>query len=160
MSSPQPTRLNSFLGYALLCGAGIVVAVLTRRLGLWHGDAPGPGLYPFILSCGMVLIGVFGMIAAVFRSSPGTITPGISSGGRLRIAVYLISLLVYAALINVIGFYLATALVLLVILKFVERLDWIVVLAAIAVIVIIAYLIFTLGFGVSFPSGILWGYLL
>jgi hypothetical protein len=160
MSNPQPTRLNSFLGYALLCGAGIVVVVMARRLGLWHGDVPGPGLYPFFVSCGMVLIGVIGMIAAMLRSSPGTITPGTSPAGRLRIAVYLISLLAYAALLNVIGFYLATALVLLVILKFVERLDWIVVLAAIAGIVIVVYLIFTLGFGVSFPTGSLWRNLL
>jgi hypothetical protein len=108
----------------------------------------------------MVLIGVIGMIAAMLRSSPGTITPGTSPAGRLRIAVYLISLLAYAALLNVIGFYLATALVLLVILKFVERLDWIVVLAAIAGIVIVVYLIFTLGFGVSFPTGSLWRNLL
>jgi putative tricarboxylic transport membrane protein len=152
----QPTRLSSSLSYLLLSVAGVVAVVMALQLGLWRDGSPGPGLFPFLVSCAMVVLGAIGIVTAMLRDHRGKAGPAVPVQGWLRVAIYMIALLVYAGSIEYIGFYVATTLVLAVILTAAENLSWRITLPVIAGTLIFVNVVFVRWLDVYFPSGSLW----
>ncbi len=158
----QATRFGSLISLALLCVAGVIAIVMALRLGLWRDGSPGPGLFPFLASAGIVLLSGIGIIAAVLRPDAPADQPAvaISMQGIRRIAVYMAALIGYAFLLEPLGFYATTALALFVILKLAEGLRWRIVAPLILGALLFTHLLFERALGVYFPKGNLWDFFL
>jgi putative tricarboxylic transport membrane protein len=155
----QATRLSRLISLVLLCGAGVVAIVMALRLGLWRDGSPGPGLFPFFASVGIVTLSAAGMMIAFLPArapAPQEVAPGLDRRGIRRVAFYVVTLLGYALLLEVLGFYVATTLALLLILWLAERLSWWVIGPLIAGALIFTHLLFARWLGVYFPGGWLW----
>jgi hypothetical protein len=133
-----------------------VAVIMAMQLGLWRDGSPGPGLFPFFVSCGMVILGVLGIFFALLRGQPGEAGPAVAFQGRLRVAIYMIALLLYAGSIEYIGFYVATTVILAVILMAAEGRSWRIALPVIAGTLVFVNVVFDRWLDVYFPSGSLW----
>ena len=83
-------------------------------------------------------------------------TAGIHARGVWRVAIYVATLIGYALLLEPLGFYAATALVLFAILRLAERLQWRTVLPLILGALLFTHLLFARWLGVYFPKGSFW----
>jgi hypothetical protein len=156
----QASRLGTSISLVLLCGCGIIAIVMALRLGLWRDGSPGPGLFPFVASVGIVSLSGLGMIGKLL--GPGLAASGNRAALTLpraalwRIGIYMLALAGYAVLLEVLGFYATTVLVLFVILKLAERLSWRLTMPLILGALLFTHLLFAWGLGVYFPRGTLW----
>ena len=156
----QVTRFGNLASLALLCGAGIIAIAMALKLGVWRDGSPGPGLFPFLASVGIVSLSAIGMATAAWRlrqvAGQGDTAAGLNRQGLLRVAVYTAALLGYALLLETLGFYVTTVLVLFVILKLAERLSWRIVVPVILGALVFTYLLFQRALGVYFAKGSVW----
>lgn len=98
---------------------GVVGALLSWQLGVGDLADPGAGLWPFIVSVGMVAIGLALVATAVHDTSTERFTRG-TTGTLIGAA----SLVAYAALIENIGFEISTVLLAVVWLKVIGSETW------------------------------------
>ena len=128
---------------------GIVAMLRARDLSLGQLDAPGPGLWPFLVA------GLLTLTAAVllFIDDPADYEPW--TRGTAGIALGLLSLGIFILLFQEIGFIVPAVLMLLLWLRLFAREPWrwAVPLAVIGAVVF--HLIFVEALGVPFPDDIL-----
>lgn len=163
---------------ALLVGG--YFAYKSTQLPLFQNGIPGPGLYPLVVASGLVLCGVLLVIASFvkhYRSRDATATAGArhadgsdfveileetaetadpmektSAAGVGRATLVWIILLVSVILLEVIGFYLAMALLFALLLLGVERRPTVGSFAVILLIPAVGYLLFEVLLGLSLPG--------
>ena len=133
----------------LLLAVGVVAVIGSRGLGLGELTAPGPGLWPFIVS--LLLTGT--AAALVLLDPAEDYEPW--TRGTVRIIAGLVSLGVFILLFQTLGFVVAAFLMLLLWLRVFggESWRWSVGLAAGGAAVL--YLLFVEALGVPFPDGLL-----
>ena len=136
-------------------GLSVFVMIFSYRMGLGGFHNPGPGLMPFLLGVFLLPISLYLLIRSAFRKGEGIEAPN-EEGGQTnyrQIGLILISLFVYAFLLERLGFLITTFIFLVLLFRSVGN-RWITVLGASVVTVLAAYFVFTF-FGVRFPQGIL-----
>ena len=130
---------------------GAVAMLRARELSLGQLDAPGPGLWPFIVAGLLTLTA----LVLLFIDDPADYEPW--TRGTAGIALGLVSLGVFIVLFQEIGFLVPAVLMLLFWLRLFARepWKWAVPLAVIGAVVF--HLVFVEALGVPFPDDIVLG---
>ena len=129
---------------------------LTQARGLRFGSivSPGPGFFPLCLAGAFSLVGL-GLLVTAFRTPPGAAArpaAGVAAG-RFKIVGMLVSLLVYALVLEPAGFPLATFALLLLFFKALQRQRWLVALGGSLATSLAMYVVFKIWIGVNLPAG-------
>jgi len=132
---------------------GVLVSIESYRLGLGTVHRPGPGFLFFY-------IGIFVSIMALIILTRAWVTKKIETqkifgGHPIRKAVYvLVSIFLYAMLMEPLGFIPVTFLLFLFILGFVEKKPWVAAFVTSIAVTVAAYLIFETALQSQLPKGI------
>ncbi|TNB76643.1 tripartite tricarboxylate transporter TctB family protein [Arthrobacter sp. BB-1] len=108
------------VGIGAFAAVGAYVLVTSIDLGLWTSLGPGPGLFPFAMGAVLAAMAVVWLLQELRR--PSEATEGVDRG--LVIAVVL-SLVILAAVMDLLGFQLSMFLFLLYHLKLRGRRTWV-----------------------------------
>ncbi len=141
----------------LLMVIGLVFCLFSVKVGLGRVKDPGPGLIPFVSGC--VLIGL-SLCTMLFEAKPGGEKDGKARpdkiGVRLGLPVLvLICLLIYALLMETLGFLMSTFFFLTFLFKMSEKRSWKVALAASILTTASSYALFGYLLEVGLPEGFL-----
>ena len=139
-------------------GLAFVICLESIRIGPGALSNPGPGFVPLI--CGLVM-GIIGLIVFIstYKSSPleGKVALWGPDTRWRDMILTTISLIIYALLIDFLGFHLITLLWMIFICRWVGSMGWMTTFLISAVTIISSYLIFSYYLGIRFPLGIIWG---
>ena len=139
----------------LLLGA---VAALVEGRGLPFGTvaAPGPGFFPRALAAGLAGVAALLLVGAVMAGRAAA-PPAAVPGGRTRLAGVVIALFVFTAVLDHLGFVVATFLLMAALFRVVERHRWTTVVAESAAAAVVSHVGFKIWLGVRLPPGP-WGF--
>ncbi len=125
-------------------------------LGLRGITGPGPGLMPFLVGLLLFLTAVYLLVSSLFSKKKDEIRPGgQSKASPWKTGLAVISLLVYALLMEMLGFVITTTLLLIALFKGMGTKKWSSVLIASVLTSLITYFGFTY-LRLRLPAGILW----
>lgn len=129
---------------------------LTQARGLRFGSvvAPGPGFFPLCLAAALCLTSIALLIHAL-RAPPAGAPPTPGGVRRFAVAGTLAALLVYALVLERLGFLLATLGLLLFFFKALQRQSWPVAVGGSLATSLLTYLVFRIWLGVNLPGGLL-----
>jgi putative tricarboxylic transport membrane protein len=138
---------------AVLLGFGLFA--LTQARGLRFGSvvAPGPGFFPLCLAAALCLTSIALLIHAL-RAAPAGALPTPGGIRRFAVAGTLASLLVYALVLERLGFLLATLGLLVFFFKALQRQSWLVAAGGSLATSLLTYLVFRVWLGVNLPGGL------
>ena len=130
----------------MVIGVGLGAVILSLVMGLGTPDKPQPGLWPFIISCVMVALGLFQLIAGRNNTDAEKFT-------RMSTAPLtgLVTLAAMVALMPLIGFELPALVLCVIWMRFLGGETWRSTLVVSASVVIAFYGIFVLALGTSIP---------
>jgi putative tricarboxylic transport membrane protein len=140
------------LGSLILVIFAFLVCYLSAKLSLWGADGPGDGLFPFMSGLLLGLCGLFlfakGLLKTRTTKEPGEID-------KRKLFVYILALLTYAVVFNWLGFFLATFLYILIMLKVLEKGTWKSSLFVSSLVTGVLFVVFYVFLDVPLPFGIL-----
>jgi putative tricarboxylic transport membrane protein len=136
----------------------LVAAMESYRLGLGHLHAPQAGFLPFVAS---LLLGALSV--SLLITTPRTTRSGSEGNEDVTFNVHqipkvlyaLVSLFLYGLLLEVLGFLVASVLLMTFLLRVIEPQKWYVVTFGAILIPVCALLLFERGLGVVLPKGVL-----
>jgi hypothetical protein len=138
---------------AALLAFGLFALGQAARLRFGTVVAPGPGFFPLCLAVLLCLAGV-GLLVRALRAAPAGPPP---ASGRLRpltVAATLGALLVYALVLERLGFLLATFGLLLFFFRALQHHRWAVAVGGSAGTAIVTWVVFRIWLGVNLPGGL------
>ncbi|MFY9636737.1 MAG: tripartite tricarboxylate transporter TctB family protein [Cellulosimicrobium cellulans] len=143
---PAAGALANAASSLVVIGVGTGAAVLAIVMGLGTPAAPQPGLWPFIISCVMVALGLFQLIAGRHNRDAEKFT-------RMSAAPLtgLVTLAATVALMPLIGFEIPALVLCVIWMRFLGGETWRSTLVVSASVVIAFYGIFVLALGTSVP---------
>ena len=143
---PAAGALANAASSLVVLGVGIAAVVLSVAMGLGTPASPQPGLWPFIISCVMVALGLFQLIAGRHNRDAEKFT-------RMSTAPLtgLVTLAAMVALMPLIGFELPALVLCVIWMRFLGGETWRSTLVVSASVVIAFYGIFVLALGTSIP---------
>jgi putative tricarboxylic transport membrane protein len=133
-----------------------LVIIESYRLGLGTLHQPGPGFLFFWASIALGIMALVVLIRAWINQKAGE--PKISIFGTQntrKIILVLISLFLYAILMETLGFILVTLLLFIFLLGIIEKKKWWFTVFVSVVVTVIAYLIFEIWLKSQLPKGLL-----
>jgi len=141
---------GSLFFFILLSG---VICFESFKLGLGNFSNPAPGLFPFLTGA---ILGALALICWVINLRPrgprAWMKISISWG---RVVPTLAGLFLYSVLLDFLGFFLATFLLILSLLKGIERRSWVSSGLVALGISIFSYVVFRIWLRVQLPEGFL-----
>jgi len=155
--TPLRARLLRLVGPVLLASIGVFAIHGSIGLGLWRGDIPGPGLYPLICSAILTGLCLLAVLVEIVRHRP----PEIQGEPMLwlRLGLYVVSLLVFAVLIEPLGFMPTSVLALMLAMRAGEGRPWSQSLVISLAGSVAIWFLFDRLLGVPLPAGVLAGIL-
>lgn len=133
---------------------GFVIGGL--KLGFGHFGAPGPGFLPTLIGgilAGLSL-GLFVKSVLVKAELEGTASFWKEKGSWRKVSFTLLSLILYLALLNYLGYMLTTFLFLGYLIKFIGKRGWVLSIFVSILATLVSYNVFSRWLGVPLPSGI------
>ncbi|HEY7220430.1 MAG TPA: tripartite tricarboxylate transporter TctB family protein [Candidatus Binatia bacterium] len=125
------------------------------RLGLSTANRPGPGLFPFIAAACIGLIAALRLTHSVRISVPDE-NPESGIAGEARLVLYVIAgMTAYALLLDFLGFFLCTFLLVAFYLKAIAARPWPVTLIFAAAVALASHLFFDVLLKTELPRGLL-----
>ncbi len=147
-----------FASGSFLLVFGLFLGLLSLRLAIWSRSGPEAGFFPFaiailIIGCSFSVLG--GSIDSRRRAKNKEIqeSGGTREAAFLAPALYITLMLVCGFLLETFGFLIASALLLLVILKVLEKQSWRMTILLGLASIIISYVLFKSVLGVPLPAG-------
>jgi hypothetical protein len=143
-----------------LAAAAVLLAfalfAISQARGLRFGTiaSPGPGFFPLCLAAALCLSAV-GLLVRAWRMAPTGARAPMFGLRRTAVAGTLASLLVYALVLEWLGFLLATFALLVFFFRALQRQSWLVVVAGSLATSLLSYLVFKTWLGVNLPGGLL-----
>jgi hypothetical protein len=125
---------------------GVVAALMSWNLGVGSLSAPGPGMWPLVVSVAMVVIAAVLALQSRPRGDEERFTKDV-----VTVAIAAASLIAYAFLFELVGFEVPTIALLVLWLKGLGRESWRVTAVVSVVATAALYLLFITGLGVSLP---------
>lgn len=122
-----------------------------RKLPFGTVNAPDSGFFPLSLAVMLAMLSALIVFATWLPGTRATAPPSWQGAGR--VALEAAALVAYVAVLDWLGYLLASALVMLLYLRVLERVGWGVSLATTMVSVVASYLLFQ-RLGVPLPAGI------
>ena len=148
-------RADRISGIVWLCFA-VLVIIESNHLGLGTLHKPGPGFLFFWVNIVLVIMSLIVLIRAWAGKKEAGPQPAIFGGQNVsKIVFVLISLFLYAILMEPVGFILITLLFFLFILKIIEKKRWFYTVFVSVVVTVISYLIFETWLQSQLPKGVL-----
>jgi hypothetical protein len=143
---PAAGALANAASSLVVIGVGLGAVVLSIAMGLGTPQKPQPGLWPFIISCVMVALGLFQLIAGRHNRDAEKFT-------RMSTAPLtgLVTLAAMVALMPLIGFELPALVLCVIWMRFLGGETWRSTLVVSAGVVIAFYGIFVLALNTSIP---------
>ena len=118
--SPKPWA--TWVAQSVLAAIAAYVAMSSRSLGIWSDGGPGPGFFPLVLSIALLVLCVVWFLQTRVEAEPSAASE--STLGR-QAAITTVSLVLLAAVLDLIGFQLAMFLFLLFHLRVLGRVRWV-----------------------------------
>jgi putative tricarboxylic transport membrane protein len=143
---PAAGALSNTLSAAAVVALGIAALVGTAGLGLGTVRSPGPGTWPLLVSGALVLLGL-GLLATARRTTDAE----RFSGASWLVLGGLATMVVFVAVIQVIGFEIPAALLAFVWLRFLGREGWRTSIVTSLAVVVAFYLLFVAALSVPIP---------
>ena len=141
-------------GFLLFFGA--IICWEARKLDMGRIVKPGPGFFPFWLGLALIFVGV-AIIIQLRRAKAGEKTQGLWKELRWDKIIYiLVALLLYAFLLEFLGYLIATFLLMVFLFRAVEKQKWSEVIFGSIISSLITYALFKIWLQVQLPTG-LWG---
>jgi len=138
-----------------LCFA-VLVIIQSYHLGLGTLHKPGPGFLFFWVNIVLGIMSLIVLIRAWVSKKEEGPQPAIFGGQNVsKIVSVLISLFLYAILMELVGFILITLLFFIFILKIIEKKGWFYTAFVSIVVTVISYLIFETWLQSQLPKGLL-----
>lgn len=138
---------------------GLIFALIylfeARTLSLGRMNAPGPGIYPVVVGTILAIVSLGVIIDALWSRDAGT-TAYPKGADLRRVAVAFGAFVLYVALLNVIGFLVATPILVAFYTWVVGRISWLKAVASGIGITLVVWVIFVFVLGVRLPTSI-WG---
>ncbi|MDP4502212.1 tripartite tricarboxylate transporter TctB family protein [Nonomuraea turcica] len=125
---------------------GVVAALMSWNLGVGSLSAPGPGMWPLVVSVAMVVVAAVLVLQSRPRGDEERFTKDV-----VTVAIAAASLIAYAFLFELVGFEVPTIALLVLWLKGLGRESWRVTAVVAVVATAALYLLFITGLGVSLP---------
>ncbi|MCX6498467.1 MAG: tripartite tricarboxylate transporter TctB family protein [Arthrobacter sp.] len=143
---PAAGALANAASSLVVLGVGVGAVVLSLAMGLGTPAAPEPGLWPFIISCVMVLLGLFQLVMGRHNRDAEKFT-------RMSAAPVtgLVTLAAMVAVMPLIGFELPSLVLCIIWMKFLGGETWRSTLLISAIVVAAFYGIFVAALGTSIP---------
>jgi hypothetical protein len=143
---PAAGPLANAASSLVVLGVGIGAVILSVAMGLGTPSAPQPGLWPFIISCVMVALGLFQLIAGRHNRDAEKFT-------RMSISPLtgLVTLAAMVAVMPLIGFELPALVLCIIWMRFLGGETWRSTVLISAIVVAAFYGIFVLALGTSIP---------
>jgi len=143
---PAAGPLANAASSLVVLGVGIAAVILSVAMGLGTPSAPQPGLWPFIISCVMVALGLFQLIAGRHNRDAEKFT-------RMSISPLtgLVTLAAMVAVMPLIGFELPALVLCIIWMRFLGGETWRSTVLISAIVVAAFYGIFVLALGTSIP---------
>ena len=147
-------RRRELAAAAVLLAFGLFA--ITQALGLRFGTlaAPGPGFVPLGLALSLCLASI-GLIVGALGATPAGEVASNASPRRFAVAGTLVALLLYALLLEWLGFLLTTFALLVFFFRALQRQSWLVVVTGSLATSLLSYLVFKTWLGVNLPGGLL-----
>ena len=146
-------RSRELAAAAVLLAFGLFAVTQARGLRFGTVAAPGPGFFPLCLAMALCLASI-GLLVQALRATPAGAVASTAGARRFAVAGTLASLLVYALVLEQLGFLLATFALLLFFFRVLQRQSWLVVVTGSLATSILAYLVFKIWLGVNLPGGL------
>ncbi len=152
------SRLRADTATALLgLALAAYIAFEGQEMGLGHPSNPGSGYIQFwtgLIMGGLACIQlVQSLLSGADKANLGSVFADIRWGKVLYVTALLVA---YAAVLDLLGFILSTAVLLLVLFKTVEPQSWRVALIGSALTTLAAWAVFVYWLGTQMPAGSLW----
>jgi hypothetical protein len=143
---PAAGALANAASSLVVLGVGIAAVVLSIAMGLGTPDKPQPGLWPFLISCTMVALGLFQLVFGRHNRDAEKFT-------RLSLAALtgLVTLAAMVALMPLIGFELPALVLCIIWMRFLGGETWRSTLLVSTLVVVAFYGIFVLALRTSIP---------
>ncbi|TMR25168.1 tripartite tricarboxylate transporter TctB family protein [Nonomuraea turkmeniaca] len=125
---------------------GVAAAIMSWNLGVGSLSAPGPGMWPLVVSVAMVITAAVLVLQSRPRGDEERFTKDV-----VTVAIAAASLIGYAFLFELVGFEVPTIALLVLWLKGLGRESWPVTAVVSVVATAALYLLFITGLGVSLP---------
>lgn len=145
------------IGISALFLIGIYGSIESRVLRIWVGGGPGEGFFPLALALTLVAISGLSLLK-IFLSKSYTSTQKstlITPVKYRKMIIYSAAILIYALILEPLGYIFSSALVFFSILKFAEREDLLSIIIVTAGTLIFSYLLFEKWLMIPLPKGIL-----
>jgi putative tricarboxylic transport membrane protein len=120
-------------------------------------ETPGPGFFPLCLAAGFSLVALVLVIRSRGEREGEGAAPLILPGRRGKVIAAIVTLVVYALVLEWLGFVVATFLLMVVLFRAVEPQRWLVALGGAAACALLSHVVFRLWLGVRLPHGP-WGF--
>lgn len=146
-------RKYDLIAALIWMGLGITIAIGSYGLKLETLRSPGPGLMPFLLGIGLSLSSLPILVRSLMIKDNGG-DENIWSGVEFKkLGLVVTSLLVYALILEKVGFVLMTFFLLLMLFKVIGSRKWSFSLMVSVLTVIVTYLVFVVLLKVELPLG-------
>ncbi len=137
----------------LILGVAVCVESWNLKIGTFKG--PGPGFLPFWAGVFLGLLSLVSLLRTAYSKTIGD-EPSVWTGVNVpKLALVLLALLLYVALLDILGFFPCTLLLLVFLFRAVEPYPWYTVLLASVLTLASVYAVFVLLMDVRLPSGVL-----
>ena len=139
-------------GAALLATSVAFVAYALRQYAYWGENGPGPAFLPFWVGLVLALLATMLLVGAVRSRDPGP--PWLPDRtGLIRIGIVLGATIAYVALLGALGMTIATAIFLVVLVRWPDRMPWPTAIAVAIGVAALNYLVFVRWLHVPLPEG-------
>ena len=139
-------------GAALLALSIAFAAYALRQYAYWGENGPGPAFLPFWVGLVLALLATMLLVGAVRARDPGE--PWLPDRtGLIRIVIVLCATICYVALLNMLGMTIATALFLVVLVRWPDRMPWSTAVAVALAVAALNYVVFVRWLHVPLPEG-------
>jgi hypothetical protein len=139
-------------GAALLALAIAFAAYALRQYAYWGENGPGPAFLPFWVGLVLAFLATMLLVGAVRRRDGGE--PWLPDRtGLVRIGIVLGATVGYVALLGVLGMTIATALFLVVLVRWPDRQPWPTAIAVAIAVAGLNYLVFVRWLHIPLPEG-------
>ena len=137
----------------ILIGAGVVIESIRLKLGT--PLMPQPGFFPFLGGCLLIGLALLLLAQGLRRRADSTRQPGEAIGTLWKPAILIVSLCVYTAALDPLGYVLPTLILVAVVLRVLGVTSWKILTLASLGLSVGAYVLFGRILGIDLPAGVL-----
>ncbi len=152
------TEKRSLASGLFFLAFGLFLGFKSLSLSVWSPFGPAEGFFPLtvaILIMGLSLIVIVrAHVSLREQRQEGRIREREKAGAKgFKISAYVLLMLLYGALLEKVGFLVTSGLFLFLIIKFVEKQNWVRAVSVGTASIIISYVLFVYFLGVPLPGG-------